>query len=140
MEDDERFSLFRDDARLNQTFGVLAFDGTHHYYALDGQHRLAAIKRLIDPKAEKPVLAPRNFGTEEVSVIVVVPKTDETNDSFMLRYRRLFGNLNRHAKTTDQVTNIIMDEDDVFAILTRRIITDHAFFQSGRVAEGFRKN
>ena len=130
MEDDERFSLFRDDPRLNQTFGVLAFDGTHHYYALDGQHRLAAIKRLIDPKAEKPVLAPRNFGTEEVSVIVVVPKTDETNDSFMLRYRRLFGNLNRHAKTTDQVTNIIMDEDDVFAILTRRIITDHGFFQS----------
>ena len=44
--------------------------------------------------------------------------------------RRLFSNLNRYAKPTDQATNIIMDEDDTFAILTRRLVTDNDFFKS----------
>ena len=30
----------------------------------------------------------------------------------------------------DAVTNIVMDEDDVFAILTRRLILDHPFFRA----------
>ncbi len=47
--EDDRFELFANDARMNNTFGVLGFDGTQKYYALDGQHRLAAIKSLIDP-------------------------------------------------------------------------------------------
>src|SRR4051794_5195257 len=34
ITDDERFALVKDDARLNNTFGVLAFDGTQQYYAL----------------------------------------------------------------------------------------------------------
>ena len=36
--------------------------------------------------------------------------------------------LNRYAKPTDADTNIIMDEDDIVAIVTRRVITDHEFF------------
>jgi len=43
-------------------------------------------------------------------------------------YRRLFSSLNRYAKPTDVDTNIIMDEDDAVAILTRRLLTEHSFF------------
>ena len=133
MADDERFDLFRDDARLNDSFGVLSFDGTQDYYALDGQHRLAAIKALVDPNSDVSPDAPDGFKNEEISVIVVVPSEVEPRDEFLTRYRRLFGNLNRYAKPTDAVTNIIMDEDDAFAIVTRRLITEHEFFQySGR--------
>ena len=130
MEDEERFALFRDDRRLNDSFGLLSFDGTQDYYALDGQHRLAAIKALVDPNSDVSFNAPKRFKDEEVSVIVVVPSDVESTNEFMIRYRRLFGNLNRYAKRTDNVTNIIMDEDDAFAIITRRLITEHGFFQS----------
>ena len=139
MEDDERFMLFRDDERLTETFGVLSFDGTQDYYALDGQHRLAAIKALVNPSSDVSPDAPAGFKDEEISVIVVVPSEAETHEEFMTRYRRLFGNLNRYAKATDAVTNIIMDEDDAFAILTRRLITEHSFFSySGRQRDSAR--
>lgn len=139
MEDDERFMLFRDDPRLNETFGVLSFDGTQDYFALDGQHRLSAIKTLVDPNSDVYADAPQGFRDEEISVIVVVPSEAEDTEEFLKRYRRLFGNLNRYAKSMDQVTNIIMDEDDAFAILTRRLISEHPFFQySGRHKESAR--
>ena len=48
IADDPQFAIFRDDKRLNESFGVLKFDGTQKYYALDGQHRLSAIKTLLD--------------------------------------------------------------------------------------------
>ncbi|MCY4199810.1 MAG: DGQHR domain-containing protein [Gammaproteobacteria bacterium] len=139
MEDDERFLIFRDDRRINDSFGVLRFDGTQEYYALDGQHRLAAIQALVDPSSDLLLDAPKGFKDDEISVIIVVPSSAESPDEFRMRYRRLFGNLNRYAKPTDQVTNIIMDEDDAFAILTRRLITEHQFFRfSGKQKESQR--
>lgn len=139
MEDDERFQLFREDTRLSETFGVLSFDGKQDYFALDGQHRLAAIKALVDPNSDVSPDAPSGFKDEEISVIVVVPREAEEHNEFLTRYRRLFGNLNRYAKPMDAVTNIIMDEDDAFAIVTRRLITEHDFFRySGRQRESAR--
>ena len=127
---DPRFTLFRDDSRLNEAFGVLQFDGTQKYYALDGQHRLSAIKTLLEQNSSYIGNVPENFENDEISVIVVVPSETDSDETFMQKYRRLFSNLNRYAKSTDQATNIIMDEDDTFAILTRRLITDHTFFHS----------
>jgi DNA sulfur modification protein DndB len=139
MEDDPRFSLFAADTRLRESFGVLSFDGTQNYYALDGQHRLKAIKALTDPTSELARNAPPDFKNEEVTVIVVVPRAAEDMKEFMIRYRRLFGNLNRYAKPMDNVTNIIMDEDDTFAIITRNLISDHDFFKwTGRQRESAR--
>lgn len=122
--------LFSGYKPLQNTFGVLRFDGRQKYYALDGQHRLSAIKALIDHNSDVWRDAPPGFADEEISVIVVVPSEGEAEEAFLKRYRRLFGNLNRYAKAMDNVTNIIMDEDDVFAILTRRLVTDHEFFKA----------
>ena len=139
MEDDERFELLQGDSRFNSTFGVLSFDGQQEYYALDGQHRLAAIRALIEPLSDLYNSAPEGFKDEEISVIMVVPDKDEDEQHFMRRYRRLFGNLNRYAKPMDTVDNIIMDEDDPFAIVTRELISDHEFFKwTGRERESQR--
>jgi DNA sulfur modification protein DndB len=139
MEEDPRFTLFKGDKRLSDSFGVLSFDGTQNYYALDGQHRLKAIKSLVDPTSEISSQAPPDFKNEEVSVIVVVPRAAEDMTEFMRRYRRLFGNLNRYAKAMDNVTNIIMDEDDSFAIVTRDLISEHEFFKwTGRQRDSAR--
>ena len=122
--DDPQFAILADD-RMNSAFGVLRFDGSQKYYALDGQHRLKAIKALIDDEAD--VEAPPHFGEEEFSVILVV-QSDESREEFLQKYRRLFSHLNRYAKPMDRATTIIMEEDDVFAICTRRLIQEHSFF------------
>lgn len=139
ITDYPELAIFRDDQEINQAFGVLKFDGNQEYYALDGQHRLAAIKMLLDRSNPVSDGAPQGFDKDELSVIVVVPSQEDTNETFMQKYRRLFSNLNRYAKPMDQATNIIMDEDDTFAILTRRLITENEFFNwSGRERESQR--
>ena len=139
ITEDPQFAIFRDDQRLNGAFGVLKFDGSQKYYVLDGQHRLSAIKTLLDRGNPLSDGVPRDFENDELSVIVIVPNQQDSNETFMQKYRRLFSNLNRYAKATDTDTNIIMDEDDIFAIITRRLITENAFFQSpGRQRESMR--
>jgi len=123
--DDPQFAILADD-RMNAAFGVLRFDGTQAYYALDGQHRLKAIKALIDEETEfQPSLG---FGDDEFSVLLVVPSQNESREEFMQKYRRLFSHLNRYAKPMDKATTIIMEEDDLFAVCTRRLIQEHKFF------------
>lgn len=126
---------------IDQSFGVLTFAGGEKYYALDGQHRLAAIKAILEPTDQARDRFAREYVTEEfrqafrdeeISVIMVVqdPGDDQAARNEMLKdYRRLFSSLNRYAKATDQATNIIMDEDDGIAILTRRLIAEHEFFK-----------
>ena len=124
------------ESRFTDSFGELCFEVDPRYYALDGQHRLKAIQELM----ADPAGAPPGFADEQLSVIVVVREHQQMDDSLWLqRYRRLFSSLNRYARPTDADTNIIMDEDDVFAIVTRRLITDHEFLRSpSRERESFR--
>ncbi len=123
-------AVFAQSKALRESIGILAFGDDPKYYALDGQHRLKAIKLLLggDEVAEKH---PEGFEDEMISVIVMLRGSHEGSDEeWLMRYRRLFSSLNRWTKPTDSDTNIIMDEDDCFAILTRRLITEHKFFQS----------
>lgn len=108
---------------LDREFGVLTFDGTQAYFVLDGQHRLKAIK---DALKREPKL-----GQEDICVLIVTHY--DTADGRM-RTRRLFSNINRNAKQTGQAENVALDEDDGFAILTRRVLEDHEFLrEEGRV-------
>ena len=135
ITDDERFAVLKA-GNVDEAFGVLTFNGGQRYYALDGQHRLKSIKTLIEGGStdDIPPLPP-GFLEEEVSVIMLV-REEEDDEEFLRSYRRLFSSLNRYAKPTDQDTNIIMDEDDWVAILTRRLLTEHEFFLwKGRALE-----
>ena len=126
---------------IDQSFGVLTFSGGQKYYALDGQHRLAAIKTILEPTDQNDDRFAKDyvseefrqrFRDEEISVIMVVqdPGDDEpVKDEILKDYRRLFSSLNRYARPTDKSTNYIMDEDDGIAILTRRLIAEHEFFK-----------
>ena len=49
--------------------------------------------------------------------------------AFRKRLRRIFTVLNRHAKQTTLVENISMDEDDIAAIHTRRLLNEIELFQ-----------
>lgn len=124
ISNDPQFRMVQRDA--NNTFGMLTFDDSIQTYALDGQHRLFAIKELIE---NNQTMAPPGFSQETISVIFVTPRDGDSLETFKKSYRGLFSALNRHAKPTTKVTNIIMDEIDRFARVTRRIVTDYEFFQ-----------
>lgn len=102
-----------------ERMGLLVFDGTEKYYALDGQHRLWAIKEEVKANPER-------YKEDQVSVVVICHNSDEEG---MSRARRLFTTLNRYAKPTAKATDIAMDEDDGYSILTRRLIREHSFFK-----------
>ena len=140
IADDPQFEIVADEPSIEQSFGVLRFSGDQKYYALDGQHRLKAIKTLLKPDSDSDwVEPPPDFGNEEISVLMVIRPAEATEENWLQSYRRLFSSLNRYAKPTDQDTNIIMDEDDVFAIVTRRLIANHSFFKApGRHLESLR--
>jgi DNA sulfur modification protein DndB len=108
---------------IDNGFGVLTLDGSQSFFALDGQHRLKAIK---DATKQEPSL-----GAEDICVLLVSHyNTAEGRE----RTQRLFTNINRHAKNTTQAENIALDVDDAFAITTRRLLTEHPFFsETGRV-------
>lgn len=109
---------------LDSNFGVLTFDGSQQYFALDGQHRLKAIKEAIKKNPE--------LGNEEISVILVSHYNTEKGRE---NTRRLFSNINKNAKSTSLSENIALDEDDGFAIINRQLLTDDEFFkEEGRVS------
>lgn len=103
----------------NSSVGILQFDGKEDYYVLDGQHRLAAIKSVLKRKS-------RSLEDDQISV-VLISHTRELEG--IQRARRLFTNLNRYAVKTSKADNIVIDEDDGYAILTRRLVREHDFFK-----------
>lgn len=113
-------------AGIDRQFGVLSFDGTQQYFALDGQHRLKAIKEAIKQNPE--------IGKEDICVIIV--SHFDTSEGKQ-RTRRLFTNINRNAKVTTGAENIVLDEDDGAAIITRRLITEHPFLSKDGVVKVF---
>jgi DNA sulfur modification protein DndB len=115
-------------AGIDPGFGVLTFDGTQQYFALDGQHRLRAIKDAIKSNPK--------IGTEDVCVLLVSHFDTEEGRT---KTRRLFTNINRNAKVTSVAENIALDEDYGINILTRRFLTDHAFLKRKGVVLVFMK-
>ena len=108
---------------LDRGFGVLVFDGSQSYFALDGQHRLRAI---IDAVKANPKL-----GSEDLCVLIV---THLDTPEGRKRTRRLFTNINRNAVKTAKAEDIVLDEDDGFAVLTRQLLEEHAALKvNGRV-------
>ena len=111
LEMAERSVLMPD---LDKAFGVLVFNGSQSYFALDGQHRLRAIQDAVE---RNPAL-----GSDQIAVLIVSHMDTPAGKE---RTRRLFTNINRTAKVTTKQENIALDEDDGFAIVTRKLIGEH---------------
>jgi DNA sulfur modification protein DndB len=102
--------------------GYLQFTGTQTLFALDGQHRLAGIKLAL---TSDPALAGEKLG------LLFVPHL--SNPSGIVRTRNLFISLNKKAVSVKRKDIIILDEVDLAAIVTRRLIDDHLEFSCGVV-------
>lgn len=99
------------DGEVNYDLGLLTLTGDEKIFPVDGQHRIAGIKKAVDLNPE--------LGEERVRVIFIGHSKDEIG---MQRTRRMFSTLNRYAKPVSMRDIIALDEDDVVAIASRNII------------------
>ena len=97
--------------------GFLTLTGGEVMFPIDGQHRLRAIKYAIDGRdtAGKDLDFTPSTELPQEDVVVVLFKF-ETDIS-----RKIFSKVNRYAKPTTKAQNLITDDDDVIAVITREI-------------------
>jgi DNA sulfur modification protein DndB len=99
--------------------GLLVISGGK-LFALDGQHRLHALRTVTDPHTTTtkhlriPIRGPfrHEVAKDQLSVIFVEFETKQ-------KARRIFNKVNRYAKPTSASTNILTSEDDGYAIISR---------------------
>jgi DNA sulfur modification protein DndB len=108
---------------LFDTLGILRLAGGEKIFALDGQHRLAGMRKALDKKPE--------LGRELVPVLLV---GHATNAAGSRRTRRLFTTLNKTAVAVKKMDIIALDEDDVMAITARRMVENDSRFKDPKVA------
>ena len=102
--------------------GFLELRGTERLFALDGQHRVAGIKRALE-----------NDGTEGGDILTVLFVPHSNTEAGIQRTRRLFVDLNKRAVPVGTKDIIILDEVDLPAILARRLVDEHEWFSRGQV-------
>ena len=104
--------------------GFLTLRGDEKLFALDGQHRLAGIKKAVkDGLVQDPY--------DEISIIFVAHKDTVKG---LERTRRLFTTLNKTARPVSKGDIIALDEDDVMAISVRWLIEETKLFSRDRIA------
>ena len=101
---------------VQRAIGVLELSGAEKIFAIDGQHRVAGIK--------KAVLAKKALRNEEIVVIMV---GHDPSDAGRARSRRLFTVLNKTAKRVSTKDTVALDEDDAFAVTARMLAEQHPF-------------
>lgn len=94
--------------------------------AVDGQHRLAAIREL------KKYVKLNKLNSSHVPVIFLVPSSkvnfyapelDDPNRSLIGPLRRIFIDLNKNARPVSRTRNILLDDQDIRSVCTRRVIS-----------------
>lgn len=111
--------------QLEGRIGLLSLSGEEKLFAIDGQHRVAGIKLALsncDMNCD--------FASDYVSAIFVAHNA--STEAGKERTRRLFTTVNKRAKVIAKAANIALDEDNGFAIVTRRLIDSHWLFEDAR--------
>ncbi len=106
-----------DEEVCDYSLGLLNLSGEEKIFPVDGQHRVAGIKRALEGNSD--------LSNEMVPVVFVSHSTDIEG---MQRTRRMFSTLNRYAKPVTMRDIIALDEDDVVAIVSRNLIDDTTMF------------
>ena len=106
-----------------ERLGFLKLRGDEKLFPLDGQHRLAGIREAVK---EDP-----SIGRDVQSVIFVGHKKTPAGQQ---RTRRLFTTLNKTAEPVSKNEIIALDEDDVMAIVARRLVETNPWFKGKRIA------
>lgn len=111
-----------DVSEAQNSMGLLTFSGTEKIFAIDGQHRVEAIRTGHADFANRlkqdqyPVIFLAHLDTKEGKV----------------RTRRLFCDININAVSVSKGDRAIINEDDLSAIVTRRLFAEYPHFKNGK--------
>ena len=113
--------------------GFLTLQGTETLVPLDGQHRAKAFKFAIDGADDnnRPIAgikSNQDLAKDQVAVILVRFNPE--------RARRIFNKLNRYAKATTKADNLITDDDDAIAVITRELLGENGVIPARLVRIG----
>jgi DNA sulfur modification protein DndB len=106
-----------------ECLGFLTLTTQEQLFALDGQHRLAGIKKALESHTR--------IGEEQLTVIIVVHRPTPEG---IKKSRRLFTTLNKKAKIVSKDSIIALDEDDISASITRRLVEETDFLNEGIIS------
>jgi DNA sulfur modification protein DndB len=98
---------------LEESMGILSFSGEEKLFAIDGQHRVEAIKkRYLDDESY----------SDQISVIFVSHSDSQEGKK---RTRKLFSDLNKTAQKVSPGELAIIDEQDIENIVARKIYGEY---------------
>lgn len=109
---------------LGSSVGMLHFQGDEKLFAVDGQHRVAGIKQAVETDSD--------ISQDEIVAIFVGHTSTRAGEQ---RTRRLFTTLNKTARRVSEADRIALDEDDGFAVVTRRLIDEFRLFKLGKLID-----
>jgi DNA sulfur modification protein DndB len=111
------------------SFGFLSLTGEEHLFAIDGQHRLAGIKKVINEQVDNSMK--KGLIADQISILFVAHKDTPRG---LQRTRRLFTTLNKTAIPVSKGEKIALDENDVMAIIARRLVEENPKFSGDHIA------
>ncbi|MEZ9753419.1 DNA sulfur modification protein DndB [Vibrio splendidus] len=110
---------------LSGKLGLLKLTGSEKLFAIDGQHRVAGIKKALESEV-------KIFSDSDEEITAIFVSHNGSSDEGKQRTRRLFTTLNKKAKRISKAAEIALDEDNGFAIVTRMLIDSHWLFEDER--------
>ncbi len=108
---------------IEDSLGVLIFDGKEKMFAIDGQHRVEGIKIARAKDAEKIV-------KDQYAVILVAHVDDKPGK---VRTRRLFSDINKRAVSVSNGDKVVIDEDELNALVARKVYAEYPRFKHGKL-------
>lgn len=118
-----------DENYIKESIGLMIFNGSEKMFAIDGQHRVAGIQMSYELESKKEYEV-KILKDDQFPIIFVAHIDDKMG---MKRTRKLFSDINKNAKPVAKRDKIIIDEQDISAIVTRRILSDYKHFENGNL-------
>lgn len=115
-EDEEKID------EIEKSFGLIKLRGDEIMFVLDGQHRVKGLREAS--------LLDKSLMEEQIAVTLITHIPDNNGRE---KTRRLFTTINRYAKPVSLGESILLDEDDLSAILVRDLINEHGFLSKNKV-------
>ena len=131
-------NILKDEDELQRWFTELTVGPNATLLAIDGQHRLVALQTILNklPKDEESIynnldeelsekIKNKDFSNLSIPItFIFVPKLYQGNNfgiDLVAGFRKIFVDINRNARKVNEMRNILLDEQDLRAIFTRKL-------------------
>jgi DNA sulfur modification protein DndB len=108
---------------LSDSIGMLVLNGDEKMFAIDGQHRVEAIKLALKEK-NHPLL------DDQYPVLLVAHNDSKDGKK---RTRRLFFDINKKAVKVSSGDLAVIGEEDLDAVVARRLYAECRYFENGNL-------